>query len=331
LSTRELAWLALSRTAGDEALLALDPGIASVLVDRALGGDGHGLETARGPLRDAELGVLSYVFARLLLDGGSSFVVSPSRVGLGARSAQVGSGDCEVWSLDLRVGASRGAAWLWLSGRGLPGRGLPGRGLPGRAPATELPRAMPSWAAALPVTLSVEACALSLSPRALAGLRAGDVVLAARTDLGRGARGLEGEVRVRAAHGGLVWRGELRGESVRLGQDEASPVTWTHTRAARVGLVRADAPRAERKDATMKDADQVLQALGDTPVALSLELARFSLPLAEVASLAPGEVLRTGQLVGSRAVLRAGERVVASGELVEVEGELGLRVLETAP
>lgn len=72
---------------------------------------------------------------------------------------------------------------------------------------------------------------------------------------------------------------------------------------------------------------RLLETAGDVPVELVVELARFELPLAELAGLAPGEVLATGRALGERVLLRAGERVVAVGELVEVEGEIGVRVL----
>lgn len=66
----------------------------------------------------------------------------------------------------------------------------------------------------------------------------------------------------------------------------------------------------------------------DTPIELCLELARFTLPLSELASLQPGDVLDTGRAVGTHVTLTAGGRAVALGELVEIEGDVGLRVLE---
>jgi type III secretion protein Q len=55
-------------------------------------------------------------------------------------------------------------------------------------------------------------------------------------------------------------------------------------------------------------------------------VARFRLSLGELSALAPGQVLDTGQPVGQHAVLRAAGRPVAEGELVEVEGAIGLRI-----
>jgi type III secretion system YscQ/HrcQ family protein len=69
-----------------------------------------------------------------------------------------------------------------------------------------------------------------------------------------------------------------------------------------------------------------LEAIGDAPVALSLEIARFELSLEDVAALQPGEVVATGVVIGEEVRLRAGTKVVATGELVEVEGEVGVRL-----
>ena len=70
------------------------------------------------------------------------------------------------------------------------------------------------------------------------------------------------------------------------------------------------------------------QLAGDAPIELCLELARFTLPLDELGALRPGEVLATGRPVGARVALSAGGRTVARGELCEVDGEIGVRILE---
>lgn len=75
---------------------------------------------------------------------------------------------------------------------------------------------------------------------------------------------------------------------------------------------------------------QVLDRAADAPIAVSVEIARFSLPLAELSAVQVGEVLTTGRAIGERVSLRAGDRVLATGELVDVDGEIGVRILELA-
>ncbi len=69
------------------------------------------------------------------------------------------------------------------------------------------------------------------------------------------------------------------------------------------------------------------------PIELEVELARFDITLGELAGLEAGAVLPLPVDRRGLVVLRAGERAVARGELVDVEGAIGVRVLsvEVAP
>jgi flagellar motor switch/type III secretory pathway protein FliN len=60
---------------------------------------------------------------------------------------------------------------------------------------------------------------------------------------------------------------------------------------------------------------------------VSVELARFTMPLEELGALRTGEVVATGRAVGERVTLRAGGHALAVGELVDVDGEVGVRLL----
>jgi len=66
----------------------------------------------------------------------------------------------------------------------------------------------------------------------------------------------------------------------------------------------------------------------DAPLELSVEIARFTLPLGEIATLCRGEVLITGKPVGQHVTLRAGSRAIAIGELVDVDGAIGVRIVD---
>lgn len=69
------------------------------------------------------------------------------------------------------------------------------------------------------------------------------------------------------------------------------------------------------------------------PVTLEVELCRLEVTLAELARLEPGAVLPLPVDRRGLVTLRAGERAVARGELVDVEGAVGVRVtaLEVEP
>jgi type III secretion protein Q len=69
------------------------------------------------------------------------------------------------------------------------------------------------------------------------------------------------------------------------------------------------------------------------PVTLEVELARVEIPIAELARLEPGAALPLGLDRRGLVTLRVGERAVARGELVDVDGAVGVRILavEVAP
>ena len=64
----------------------------------------------------------------------------------------------------------------------------------------------------------------------------------------------------------------------------------------------------------------------DLPVTLTVELGRVSLPLGRVAGLKPGDVLELGRRAREPVDLTSGGRLVARGELVQIDTELGVRV-----
>jgi type III secretion protein Q len=70
---------------------------------------------------------------------------------------------------------------------------------------------------------------------------------------------------------------------------------------------------------------------GDLPVVLDVELASVPVPLRDIARIAPGAVLLLGLDRDGQVTLRIGERAVARGELVDVDGAVGVRVLAMEP
>ncbi len=284
----------LEDAAGAGAALELDGPTASVLVDRTLGGDGEGLEGASGPLRQIERGVLAYALARWLSDAGSPFRVAAVLTS-GAALARALPDTPLRWPMRLRIGTAEGVASLWTQESAPVG--------PGR---------VPSWTRTLPVEVAVVGGVATLSGRDVASLGEGDVLVPDRTDVWLREGRLGGHARLVVRRSPSAWRVSLEGEEMKVLEAELD--TAPGRRGAREVLV--------------KDGDRLLEKMGDTPVTLSVELARFVLPLEEIAALAPGEVVRTGARIGERVALRAGERVVATGELVDVDGEIGIRILE---
>lgn len=68
------------------------------------------------------------------------------------------------------------------------------------------------------------------------------------------------------------------------------------------------------------------EAALDAPVVVRIELGAVSLPAREIASLRPGDVIESGRRIAEPVVLRVAGREIARGDLVNVEGELGVRI-----
>ena len=252
---------------GSRFAIELEPRLASILIDRTLGGDGQGAALDLGVLTDVERGVLAYAFGRALvpLAAGMLRVVTVVTTPASLRMA-LGSGDWTCGSARVSLVAGRA----------------------------------------------------TLRASELVGLGHGDVVVPDELGVRREGAALVGVVmaEVRGASRWFRCDLEVRGAVVRA------------VEAARPAARREREEREMESRDTDDGVEALLQAAGDVPVELVVELARIDLSLSELAAVRPGEVLATGRAIGEHVVLRAGERVIARGELVDIEGEVGVRVLE---
>ena len=66
--------------------------------------------------------------------------------------------------------------------------------------------------------------------------------------------------------------------------------------------------------------------LFEAPVVVRVELGTVSLPARQWAQLRPGDIVETSQPLGAEVTLRVAGQALAKGELLNVEGELGVRI-----
>jgi type III secretion system YscQ/HrcQ family protein len=169
-------------------------------------------------------------------------------------------------------------------------------------------------AAALVLTVVAAGGAVTLASTELAALRRGARVLLARLAVSGAAGAWHGRVGVHAAQGGagaILCR--VRDAALIVEDFEAFAPSQepNMTQGRRI-------PPTEPAPA--------LAALADVPVQLSLELGRFAVTLHELSALRAGDVLVSGLKIGQRVALRAGAQLVATGELVEHDDELAVRI-----
>lgn len=281
---------------GGRAGLRFGSALAFALVDRTLGAGESGA-TREGALGSVERGVLTYALARWL--AGSGWRVSAIFAHPPALREALAEPPALCWPITLGLGEVSSEGELWLCAP--PGSPPPPRA---RAPLPDVP-----------VSIRIRAGRATLAVRDVLALAVGDVVVPEVWSAAWSEGGLSGTVRVEVAGSRLAWTARVEGpERLRLEDFDG-------------GVLGDPSPVRRRRSEEMDDA---IATMGDTPVVLHVELARLELRLADVAALSVGEVLATGQTLGTRVTLRAGDRAIATGELVDVDGELGIQIVEVA-
>jgi flagellar motor switch/type III secretory pathway protein FliN len=286
--------LAMSR-GGDLGRLTLTSSFAARLVDAALGARGA-LSSARA-LGPAERGVLVALLAPAFDFIGWALRLGPAPELTGVRAL-----------LTLQIEGPVGAGALRLD---LPASTASTVGL------------IDHWRSRggdLPVVARVEIAATELAAASLVGLAPGDALVFD----GRGAAGYladadegswEGRLvigahaaPVRIAPTGLL---ELAGDFEMTG----TPIERT-VAIAREGPMDVSGPT-----------EKAISVLAAAPIEVVAELARVTLRGDEVLGLAPGVVLTLPANRRQAIALRVGGEIWAEGELVDVDGELGVRVV----
>jgi flagellar motor switch protein FliM len=286
------------------AAIELDPGTAAVVCDRALGGDGTDAAVPTEPLTDAERGALAYVAARVAAAARLPFVVRTIATSSGTLAGALGDDGAAVLPARVRLGELDGLARMWLPESTLT--------------AALFAERTPSMSAALsrvPLTVTVEAAWGTIEEPELRALQPGDALLLDESWLGPAEGGFTGDV-----------RGRITGAN-RLSMRCALTPTEIRINELSAGVSPGAKEGSKMEPETKTDATS---RASDAPLEVSIEIARFTLPLSEVASLAEGEVLATGRAIGERVTLRANGQAIATGELVDVEGEVGMRILSLA-
>ncbi len=165
-----------------------------------------------------------------------------------------------------------------------------------------------------PLTVPVVACATMMTAGELAALQPGDALIplpghgawlpaaseaAAESPAWLAAPSSEVGLRAQLAAGGrLVLRGELE------------------------SFVTGELPMDRDANAA------TVSVLGDVPIVVRVEIGEATMSAREWASLGRGDVVALGRRPGDLVLLRAGGAPVARGELIQLDGELAVRIAE---
>jgi len=96
------------------------------------------------------------------------------------------------------------------------------------------------------------------------------------------------------------------------------------------GAVPVLEERTEELTPMSQEESELTQIVGETPLVVRVELGSLEMSAAEWAALRPGDVLTSGRRLEEPVVLRTAGREIARGELVDIEGEIGVRITQVA-
>ena len=315
--------------------VGLDPPLAHGLVDRLLGFERTEAE-AKLQVSPVEWGVLAFLAAealrRLEAHPGplGPWDLTIDRVGPDPFDV-AGLGPVVTWRWRVQVGATVGSLRLWLP-ESLLSRWLDGLDASDRpASAADRPGIAIGAFGDLVSEWRAEAGAVVLAADSLGQtLAAGRLLLIDGNPLSGTVASPEGEIRLvqdgRAARRWFATRVEPGSAGDRLivqSLAQTQATTRKPSMSASNGQSPAIDPVAERPAGS---GIAPLPALGDLAVTLTVELGRVNLPIARLAELRPGDVVELGRLPGDSVDLTSNGRLVARGELVQVDTELAVRV-----
>jgi flagellar motor switch protein FliN/FliY len=88
--------------------------------------------------------------------------------------------------------------------------------------------------------------------------------------------------------------------------------------------------RASNRPASPIPGDDALRILHDVDMVVTAELGRTRMPIRELLSLTPGMVVEIDRAAGAPIDLLVNGRLIASGEVVVIDEEFGVRITEIA-
>lgn len=175
----------------------------------------------------------------------------------------------------------------------------------------------------LDIPLSVELARTTLMARDWSRARSGDAVVFDERGAIRGNDGWPAQIVC----------GDFAADAVTTPDGRARLVTGfrptSSSRGAGGGGDGGDELRQPRREIIMSSDEQAassLTVLAAAPIEIVAEIGHIVLRADEVTALRPGSVLTLGPLRPTMVTLKVGDRVWAHGELVDVEGQLGVRL-----
>lgn len=280
--------------------LGLETPLVHALIDRLLGFQ-RGPGEERLPVTPIERGLIAYLLARALAESGAGAGLILDQVGDGPFPVE-GLGPVVTVRWPAQVGTAVGSIRLWLPETlALPSLNAP-----------EVSEPFRQRAGVLAAIWQARAGETTL-PRGLGWLRVGGVLPLDGAPLRGTAASPEGRLELIARADAARYR--FAAEAVAgSGGGRLRLTSPLHCDA----VPREAVPVSISREST--------PAPTEVPVTLVVELGRVTIPLHRLADLKPGDVLELGRHAREPVELTSNGRLVARGELVQIDTELGVRI-----
>jgi flagellar motor switch protein FliM len=342
-------------------LLEIELGLAHQAIDLLLGGAGEAV--ALRPLTDIEEGVMTYLIIEMLKALAPSLDPSLPKLRIEGvvrgfeDAASLMSEDESLAVVQLRAVIGQHSGYVRLS---IPETVLAAANPPADAEVRKARRvadavAHRAWLKNVRVALRAEIGQVVISAGDLAQLRERDVVLVdalscrpdqgtggtAKLRLGRGQAGhIDGEVVVEDGRFKVKLTGFSMGTPPPPGEGvaeapadaEGAGVQENEPAALGDGPEELTSPGQleGREDVDEGQGGEGAELLNDIPLQIAVEIGRVPVTADELVALKVGHVFDLNRVAGEPLDLSVNGRIVARGELVEVDGNLGVRILTLA-
>lgn len=287
---------------GERLAFGLENTLAHAIVDRLLGYERFAGEE-RLQVTPVEWGILTFIAARSLAELGNPRGLILDRVGPESLKIDDLGPVCTLrWP--IRIGPHAGSARLWASESTL--EALLSTLLAGAQPRSDpqtLFRRYKSLAASWHAVAGSITCPDGVSPGVLKGIFPLD-----RTELSGGAADPSGPIELRS-------------------NDFVIPAEFLSSAGGPSLTVTGPLSRRSTFPENSVMTPSTDAAPTDVPVILTVELGKISIPLEELADLKPGMTLSLSRHAREPVELTSSGRLVARGELVQLDDVLGVRIL----
>ena len=314
-------------------IVDIDPALVTQAIDRLLGGDGQ-TAVIRRSLTQVEQGVVSFMLLKLIgtfYDGWTSgrevALTLDDFLGTRDELENIIEDDTDYYLFGLKasLGDCIGYARILLPARFIETFAKPIAQSGGTPEELEHMRQVLRQVADQEVEMKVEAGRLELSPGDIATLEAGDIIILEHHQLTLTPEGPTGNI---SAYIGAGNNGRLQGQLViaegQLKFAISQILVQEQPIEAPMTDELTDEPTIQEVTDNLPETEGLLRDI-NAPVVI--ELGRLKMNTAQVARLKSGQILRLPRNANDPVDLVVNDKLFARGELVEIDGELGVRLV----